>query len=175
MSGAKWERMLSQLPKAGSQEFWQQLNPDLCIGQHPFQIANPVPQPSSALLSEYRERMQREAYFQSEPCLPAEMLVGMRRAIESVREAGLPALFAFVYDIFYQGLTHFAPTFRAVLGENYRLVPNFAVYYIETTDQGKGFAPHRDAESTAQGFDDDLEIVRCVVEATCPSRPEVDS
>jgi len=146
MSGAKWERLLGQLPKAGSEEFWRQLNPDLSISQYPFQVASPAPQPPAALLSEYRDRMQQEAYFQSEPCLPAEMLASMRRAIESVREAGLPALFAFVYDIFYQGLTHFDSAFRAVLGQNYRLVPSFAVYYIEATDQAKGFAPHRDAE-----------------------------
>ena len=148
MSGPNWERLLSQLPEAGSQEFWRQLNPDLSISQNPFQVAHPIPQPSAALLSEYRQRMQEEAYIQSEPCLSGEMLASMRRAVESVRAAGMPAIFAFVYDIFYQGLSHFDPAFRAVLGEKYRLVPNFGVYYIEPTDQGKGFAPHRDAEYT---------------------------
>lgn len=143
---SKWERMLSQLPRAGELEFWRELNPGLSISEHPFQVANLPPQPSSALLDEYRERMLEEAYFQTEPCLPADMLAAMRKAIESVKEAGLPAMFAFVYDIFYQGLTHFDGAFRAALGDNYRLVPNFAVYYIEATDQGKGFAPHRDAE-----------------------------
>lgn len=143
---AKWERLLSQLPKAGNLEFWRELNPDLSISDHPFQVPQPVPEPPSALLSEYRERMEEEAYFQTEPTLPAEMLVSMRRAIESVKEAGLPAMFAFVYDIFYQGLTHFDASFRAVLGDNYRLVPNLAVYHIEPSEQGKGFAPHRDAE-----------------------------
>ncbi len=140
---AKWERLLSQLPKAGSREFWRDLNPDLSISDHPFQV---VPQPSSTKLEEFRERMHEEAYFQTEPTLPDAMLKSMRRAIESVKEAGLPTMFAFVYDIFYQGLSHFDAAFRTALGENYRLVPNFAVYYIEASDQGKGFAPHRDAE-----------------------------
>jgi hypothetical protein len=143
---AKWERLLSQLPKAGSLEFWHDLNPDLSISGHPFRVSQPAPQPSGALLSEYRERMDEEAYFQTEPTLPEEMLTSMRRAIVSVKEAGLPAMFAFVYDIFYQGLTHFDAAFTSVLGQNYRLVPNFAVYYIEPSEQGKGFAPHRDAE-----------------------------
>lgn len=143
---SKWERLLAQLPKAGSLEFWRDLNPDLSISEHPFQVARTAEQPPSGLLAEYRERMEEEAYFQTEPTLPPEMLTAMRKAIESVKEAGLPAMFAFVYDIFYQGLTHFDAAFTAVLGENYRLVPNFAVYYIEASDQGKGFAPHRDAE-----------------------------
>lgn len=143
---AKWERLLSQLPTAGSPGFWRELNPDLSISDYPFQVLQPAPQTPTALLSEYRERMDEEAYFQTEPTLPEEMLACMRRAIESVKQVGLPALFAFVYDIFYQGLTHFDAAFTSVLGENYRLVPNFAVYHIEASDQGKGFAPHRDAE-----------------------------
>ncbi len=143
---AKWERLLSQLPRAGSAEFWRGLNRDLSISDHPFQVPHPAPQPSPALLEEYRQQMEEEAYFQTEPTLSAEMLASMRTAIEGVREAGLPAVFAFVYDIFYQGLTHFDAAFASVLGESYRLVPNLAVYYIEASDQGKGFAPHRDAE-----------------------------
>ncbi|MBS2040248.1 phytanoyl-CoA dioxygenase family protein [bacterium] len=70
----------------------------------------------------------------------------MRQAVESVKEAGLPAMFAFVYDVFYQGLTCFDAAFKAILGQGYRLVPNLAVYFIEPSEQGKGFAPHRDAE-----------------------------
>ncbi len=143
---AKWEKLLSQLPHAGNVDFWRELNPDLSISEHPFQVSQPAPQPASSLLEEYRERMAEEAYFQTEPTLPPEMLASMRQAIESVKAAGLPAMFAFVYDVFYQGLTHFDAAFTAALGENYRLVPNFAVYYIEASDQGKGFAPHRDAE-----------------------------
>lgn len=142
----KWERLLDGLTRAGSQDFWRELNPGLGISEHPFQAPNQSAQPTSVLLSDYRDRMVEEAYFQSEPALSAEMLASMREAIESVRAAGLPAVFAFVYDIFYQGLTHFDAEFAAVLGQNYRLVPNLAVYYIEASDQGKGFAPHRDAE-----------------------------
>jgi hypothetical protein len=138
--------MLSQLPRAGSLDFWRELNPELSISEHPFQVANLPAEPAGTLLADYRERMLEEAYFQTEPCLPPELLAAMRKAIERVKEAGLPAVFAFVYDIFYQGLTYFDAPFRAALGDNYRLVPNFAIYYIEATDQGKGFAPHRDAE-----------------------------
>ena len=145
-SQGKWERLLSQLPKAGTLEFWRDLNPGLSISESPFQVSQPATQPSKDLLNQYRERMIEEAYFQTEPTLPPEMVSAMRAAIESVKQAGLPAMFAFVYDIFYQGLTHFDAAFKAALGENYRLVPNLAVYYIEATDEGKGFAPHRDAE-----------------------------
>ena len=143
---SKWERLLARLPQAGSLEFWLALNPELTISQNPFQVVAAPEPPAAPVLAEYRQRMLEEAYFQTEPVLSPEMLASMRTAVESVREAGLPAMFAFVYDVFYQGLSCFDASFRAILGHNYRLVPNLAVYYIEPSEQGKGFAPHRDAE-----------------------------
>lgn len=143
---SKWERMLSQLPKAASIDFWRELNPDFPITDNPFQAAFPASVPESDELQQYRDQMLDEAYFQTGVTLPPEMLARMREVIESVRAAGLPLSFAYVYDIFYEGLAYFHPSFESVLGANYRLVPNLAVYYIEPTEQGKGYAPHRDAE-----------------------------
>lgn len=70
----------------------------------------------------------------------------MRGAVEAVRAAGFPPMFALVYDVFYEAFAHFDFILAGILGRGYQLIPNFWVYHIGTSDQAKGFEPHRDAE-----------------------------
>jgi hypothetical protein len=55
-------------------------------------------------------------------------------------------MFALVYDVFYEAFAHFDGILAGILGCGYQLIPNFWVYHIGTSDQVKGFEPHRDAE-----------------------------
>jgi hypothetical protein len=87
-----------------------------------------------------------EGYFQTKPLLAVESLQKMRECIENVKRAGFPAMFALVYDVFYEAFAHFESVLTPMLGPDYQLVPNYWIYYIDTTDDSKGFEPHRDAE-----------------------------
>ena len=166
----KWLTMLARLPDARRLEFWQELNPHLTISQDPFRLTAPATSPDNPTLREYQDRMHEEGYFQSAPTLPSDLRDRMLGAIESVRQQGLPPMFAFVYDIFYQGLSYFDPIFSAILGSGYRLVPNMWIYYVEPADEAKGFAPHRDAEYlnalTDQGMPTVMTVWITVTEAT---------
>jgi Phytanoyl-CoA dioxygenase (PhyH) len=90
--------------------------------------------------------LREEGYFQTGPLIPATRLDAMRGAVEAVRAAGFPPMFALVYDVFYEAFADFDGILAGVLGRGYQLIPNFWVYHIESSDQAKGFEPHRDAE-----------------------------
>ena len=126
-------------------DYWRRLNPNAPITNRPFQqlMASPVTADS---LEGYTEQLREEGYFQTDTLLPAAMLQEMLQCIETVRQAGFPPMFALLYDVFYAAFAHFDTILTALLGSEYKLIPNFWLYFIETADNGKGFEPHRDAE-----------------------------
>ena len=140
------ERLLELIPSIEDVDFWRTLSPGLAISDNPF-AALPFPPPISADLSAaYRDQLRSEGYFQTSPLLSELTLKQMLQAIENVRNMGLPNMFALVYDVFFRALVQVGPVLSEALGESWQLIPNFWVYYVEPTDHGKGFEPHRDAE-----------------------------
>ncbi len=138
-------RLLQLLPRAENIDYWRALCPGLAITDYPFEPWDDSPL-AAGQRAAYREQLLEEGYFQTPPILDETMRRQMLTAIENVREAGFPTTFALVYDVFFQAFSRLAPTLRAALGDGFRLIPNFWLYYIEPTDNGKGFEPHRDAE-----------------------------
>jgi Phytanoyl-CoA dioxygenase (PhyH) len=139
------ERLLALLPQAASIEYWRSLNPTCAICAKPHATTG-QPVSTADPLDDYLSKLREDGYFQTSPVVPAAVVQQMRTCVESVRAAGFPPTFALVYDVFYDALLYSDPIFTHLLGPGYRLIPNFWVYYIETSDEGKGFEPHRDAE-----------------------------
>ncbi|WP_167506494.1 phytanoyl-CoA dioxygenase family protein [Corallococcus carmarthensis] len=145
--GFALRQLMERLSVVEDLDFWRRLQPEAPITEHPWKALGDIPAPGRP--EEARElaaRLRHEGYFQTGPLVPEAMIRQMRSCIEAVRKAGFPPMFALVYDVFYQALAHARPTLEAMLGEDFQLVPNFWVYYVETKDDGKGFEPHRDAE-----------------------------
>jgi hypothetical protein len=140
------ERLLELLPSVEDSGFWRALSPELAITDDPFAAGEVPPALASGLRATYRDLLRTEGYFQTPPLLPEATRKQMLQAVENVRKAGFPNMFALVYDVFFQALAPLTPVLSGMLGEGWRLIPNFWVYYIEPTDEGKGFEPHRDAE-----------------------------
>ncbi len=140
------ERLLEMLPKIEDVNFWRALSPGLAITDDPFAGSEARPKLDPHLRAAYRDQVRIEGYFQTGRLVSEVTLKQMLEAIENVRNAGLPNMFALLYDAFYQALAQVSPALSAVLSEGWRLIPNFWVYYIEPSDHGKGFEPHRDAE-----------------------------
>lgn len=140
------EELLPLLPLAENVEYWRNLNPNLTISDDPFQGFLGRSTVAQEQLDAYALQLREEGYFQTDPVIPTATLDQMLECIEKVKSAGFPAMFALVYDVFYQAFAYFDSILAGILGAGYKLVPNFWVYYIETSDSGKGFEPHRDAE-----------------------------
>lgn len=140
------DKLIPLLPVAEDINYWRNLNPDSTISDRPFEGFSEFSGVKQAEIDEYALQLREEGYFQTHPVIPAATIHQMRDCIENVRKAGFPTMFALVYDVFYQAFGYFNSTLTGILGNGYKLVPNFWVYYIETCDSGKGFEPHRDAE-----------------------------
>lgn len=125
--------------------FWQKLNPCSEVSDWQLSVLPDSTNLSRQLIS-YTDQLQEEGYFQTAPLIPAAMQREMLECITTVRKYGFPAIFALVYDVFYKAFAYFDAILTRFLGSGYFLVPNFWVYYIEPSDTGKGFEPHRDAE-----------------------------
>jgi hypothetical protein len=128
-------QIIDRIPALVDLEYWRGLNPGAAITAEPFGSAETAGL-EDCEIDRHIDQLREEGYFQTPPLLSAAEIAEMRVCIEAVRAAGLPVMFALVYDVFYRAFWHFGP----VLG------PNFWVYYIEASDKGKGFEPHRDAE-----------------------------
>lgn len=140
------EELLQLLSKAEDIDYWLALNPNSTISNQPFQDFSELSAFKQEQLDEYAFQLREEGYFQTAPVISTATLAEMHDCIENVRKAGFPATFALVYDVFYQAFAQVHSLFRGILGPDYKLVPNFWVYYIQPNDDGKGFEPHRDAE-----------------------------
>jgi len=140
------DKLIPLLPQAEDINYWRELNPKSTISARPFEGFSEESGIRKSEIEEYKLQLREEGYFQTLSVIPAEKIQEMRDCIENVRKAGFPTMFALIYDVFYQTFGYFNSTLTEILGKDYKLVPNFWVYYIETADSGKGFEPHRDAE-----------------------------
>ncbi len=68
----------------------------------------------------------------------------MCRAQEHLVSHGWPAVFAFVYDEFWQATARLGAFFGAALGADYRQLPDFWAWYVPPSDEARGWGPHRD-------------------------------
>ena len=139
-------RIHALLGEISSPHFWQSLAPGSTITGEPFGAASPSGALASDEGSRYVMRLCEDGYFQTPPRVDATTLDEMLRCVDAVMRQGLPPIFALVYDVFYRACASFHPALVAVLGERYRLIPNFWVYHIAPSEEDRGFEPHRDAE-----------------------------
>ncbi len=127
-------------------DYWRGINPHASISDFPVQALQSSRDAAVEEAERYATRLREEGYFQTPPILPAAMVQEMRACIEAVKERGFPVMFSLVYDVFYSAFAYFDAALAPILGPGYKLIPNFWVYYVEPSDAGKGFEPHRDAE-----------------------------
>jgi hypothetical protein len=140
------ENIINNRQQLENIDYWRNLNPGSGITD--FSLKKAIGNPDLKLkeIEDYKNNLAEEGYFQSVPLLPEAMTNEMYNIIERIRSAGLPPMFALVYDVFYSAFSYFDEILTHILGEDYKLVPNFWLYYINPADNGKGFEPHRDAE-----------------------------
>jgi Phytanoyl-CoA dioxygenase (PhyH) len=126
-------------------QYWRKLCPNATVSNFALDRLKTASVDNAQLL-DYQSFLSDEGYFQTAPMLPVAMQQQMLECIETVKLAGFPAMFALVYDVFYEAFNYFDPILKHLLGDDYTMIPNFWVYYIEASNNGKGFEPHRDLE-----------------------------
>ena len=125
--------------EVGSRDFWRQLCPHMSIEGSATPTAAAVGD-TGLLLSD----LKREGYIQVPGAFPDQLTAPVRDAVSTLSQRGIPLPFAFVYDelwLAFKGLSTFLTT---VLGEDYRALPDFWVWYVQPNENAMGWGPHRD-------------------------------
>lgn len=152
-------KLIPLLDKIETIGYWEKLAPGAAITDNPFTAATETACLPSPEHERYLARLREDGHFQTPVSISEQDLNEMQRCVDSVIRAGFPPIFALVYDVFYRALGGFRDFLAAALGPDYYLIPNFWVYHVATSDDDRGFEPHRDAEYTDTIGDDGLPTV----------------
>lgn len=120
-------------------EFWHGLCPHMTIEGTATSSSAAVGD-TAALMSD----LKREGYIQVPDAFGEQCTGPIRDAVTTLWQRGIPLPFAFVYDemwLAFQGLSAFLTT---ALGEDYRALPDFWVWYVQPNENAAGWGPHRD-------------------------------
>lgn len=133
--------------QARDKEFWLRLNPNLHITDEATPISLAPLQIEPQLLEEAKASLKAEGYFQINKVLDPALTTKLATAVENIYKAGWPTPFAIVYDEYWEMFYTLKQLFEAILGEEYKQVPNFWCWYVDTNKESKGWGHHRDRPS----------------------------
>lgn len=127
-----------------SPDFWRKLNPQLTITEQGSK------QPLAAFdihherWPEYLQQLREEGYLQWDRILPSDLVSLLSATVVNLHNYGINPTFAFVYDIFWDVARRLRQVLGPVLGDDYRQLPDFWIWYIDPARQEAGWRPHRD-------------------------------
>lgn len=127
-------------------DYWQRLLPEFSVSQQPFRTAEYDYHFSLKQTDQLSKQIRKEGYFQSEPIVPMREIDPLAQAVARINQAGILPVFIAVYDQFWQLLHSFRNTFKPILGELYRMSPDFWVWHIAPNSTARGWTFHRDAQ-----------------------------
>ena len=73
----------------------------------------------------------------------------MAACVGRLRALGISTVFAFVFDEFWVNFYKLDPLLRYLLGAEYRMLPDFWVWYVDPREDDAGWRPHRDKSHQA--------------------------
>ncbi len=129
------------LERVSTRRFWEELGPSLAIGGPPAAALTAVDEAGRA---ELWNELLTDGYFQLPPTVPLAQVARMREAVSALTELRIPAVFAYVYDDFWNLGAQLSGVLGALLGDGFRVLPSFWVWSLDAAAQERGWEPHRD-------------------------------
>jgi len=133
--------LLAWVDAACGQSFWRELAPDMTLDGPP---AAPLIPMDGAKRDQLWNDLLTNGYFQLEPLLPKDQVQRMARALLRLREADIPMVFLYVWDEPWHLSAQLGGVLAALLGPDFRSLPDFWAWCIDPRKQEKGWHPHRD-------------------------------
>lgn len=124
--------------------FWREFAPALHVHDKQSVAALKAITPSAADLASLRELMLEEGYFHATGIAWPIDLAAMAGVVRALDRAGLSPVFAFLYDEFWLPFYRLHPIYTALLGGEYRMLPDFWVWNVDPARGDAGWRPHRD-------------------------------
>lgn len=122
--------------------YWASLARDA----RPLADAGALPQ---SQIDDVVRSLDEEGWFAVAPVIAREATDVIRQRIDSVRNAGWPAVFAFMYDEPWQVYrsTVIRQLARAAIGDDAVQTGYFWAHYVPPLPEGRGWTPHADANA----------------------------
>lgn len=149
------EEIAERIEAIGSLAYWRTLCPDLSIGRNvPFLHIEETP-----LSKEQRTttvaQLVHDGYFKTNSVLSPSLIERMRAGLLVLRQNGLPPVFAYVFDEFWEIAR--APSLQAIvmeaLGPGCRQSPRVWAFHLSTENGAAGWPPHVDGGHLAHTTD----------------------
>lgn len=121
--------------------FWQREFPQLNIGKRSACGSPTRPHQSYERLS---ERMRKDGYFGESDALLGKLSPALASAISHAVELGLPPVFIFLFDEPWECYHRLQPVVSHILGDDYKLLPDFWMWHVDPCKRQSGWKPHRD-------------------------------
>ncbi len=137
--------MLDKAADLADLGFWRELAPELHIGDEAFlAAAEPLAMPEEEL-ARMEAEVHKGAYTQYVPADWGGLDIGlMAETVKTLRARGLMTPFGFVYDEYWMLFSKVRPYLARMLGEDYKILPDFWIWHVAASDDDAGWGPHRD-------------------------------
>jgi len=136
--------MQSILQQVQEPEFWKELNPGLSLDGSFNPQSFPLINIEQEHLDELLLNLKSDGYFQIDSIFSDAEIFRMAIGLEILYQEGWIPTFAFVYDEFWQIFRQLSSLLSAVIGNEYRQLPAFWAWYVDTSNTATGWMPHRD-------------------------------
>jgi len=124
---------------------WRKVNPYLHIFDRKYLESMAIPMSiDSESINGMRKVILREGYYHVSNLEWQMDLAGMAKAITNLSVKGFSPPFAFVYDEFWLLFAKLHSLIAGLLGDNYKMLPDFWIWHIDPTKNQGGWTPHRD-------------------------------
>jgi hypothetical protein len=132
----------------GDPGFWRSFAPGLHVEDPRSVQALDAITPSAADMAAIRALVREEGYFHASDIAWPIDIARMAQTVRALDAAGLPPVFAFIYDEFWIPFYRLYPVYTGLLGE-YRMLPDFWVWNVDPARGDAGWRPHRDKGQAA--------------------------
>ena len=126
--------------------FWSSINKGATISDQPFIRSKSQYQMTQEQKDKLVIQCIEEGYFESPMFIEKAETENLRNMISNLYHHKIMPLYIAVYDEFWEFLYRLRQVATPLLGDNYRLLPDFWAWYIEPGDDSTGWKPHRDAQ-----------------------------
>jgi hypothetical protein len=137
--------MTDWLDRAADRSYWRALLPALTISDDPPEVA-----PAVAVDDELRDRLRSdlldEGWFRLPPCLPPDDVTRLSDAVQRLDTEGLPLGFLYVYDEPWRLSAWARPLLAALLGDDFKQLPDIWAWCVRADGVSRGWPPHRDRD-----------------------------
>lgn len=142
--------------------YWRAICPGLHVGTLPQQ----GPTTPRQTLERLSQRMEKEGYFSDHDEALIVLAPKLAAATQRIVDLGLPSVFLWMYDETWACFQRVRPVLAHLLGDDFRVLPNFWAWHVDPTKGQTGWRPHRDLGSKSLAPDGSPLSLTCWIPIT---------